>query len=369
MGVVQAAQASPEVDRVLGMRRGIEGLLEGSLIDLTDLDADRAERIAGTPGAALGSCRRRITDEDIERAGATLRDHDVKYVCYIGGNDSADTTHRISAESENHLGLHAVAVPKTIDNDLPETDHCPGYGSIARFVATAVLETALDTRSLPRAYPIKIIEVMGRDAGWVAVSAGLGSRNPELGPHVIWPPELPFDPAHFLARIEQAHRDCGYAIAVVAETIRDKHGQPVGAELASVDDFGHPIMRGTADTLMRLVERELGVTARFDKPGGLQRSSFCLRSDVDAKEAREVGTEAVRLVLEGQTDVMVGLRRLDDSPYRVETFPIPLEKIANRQRALPADYFDPRELRATDAFRRYAQPLLGAGPIGPFETL
>lgn len=363
-GIIEAAQESPAIDRVLGMRQGVEGLLNGEIIDLTDLAQDDIERLALTPGAALGSCRRKVTDEDVDALLDILESQNVAMLCYIGGNDSADTTHRLARASQRSgRRLRAIAVPKTIDNDLPETDHCPGYGSVARYVAVSTSESTLDTRSLPTNYPVKIIEVMGRDAGWLAASAGLSRKDESDGPHLIFVPERPFDEDTFLASVSDVHARLGYVIVVVAETVRDSEGKTIATDVAFIDEFGHPILRGTADTLARLVSFNLGLQARTDKPGTLQRSSRLLQSPVDVAEARDVGKEAVRLLVEGQTDAMVTLQRLSDNPYRYGVSSVTLEAIANKQRLLPREFLDKDGTFITDEFRSYATPLLGPDPF------
>jgi ATP-dependent phosphofructokinase / diphosphate-dependent phosphofructokinase len=370
VGVIEEARRKPGIDRILGMRRGVEGLLDGDLVDLTELPQATLETLAATPGAALGACRRKITDDEAVALLEALDRHRVQYLCYIGGNDSADTTQRLAraAVGAGHE-LRAISVPKTIDNDLPETDHCPGYGSVARYVAIAASESTLDTRSLPTYYPVKIIEVMGRDAGWLAAAAGLARANEEDGPHLIYVPEVPFDSSSFLSAVEKVHARLGYAVVVVAETVRDTEGKPVASDVAFVDEFGHPIVRGTAETLVRLVFDQLGLHARADKPGSLQRSSQLAQSPVDLAEAREAGREAVRLAVEGHSGRMVAIDRISNEPYQTRMSSVDLDCVANRQRLLPRGYLDEEGTFITDAFREYALPLLGPDPFPDFVRL
>jgi 6-phosphofructokinase 1 len=359
-GVIEEGLARPEIGTVLGMRRGIEGMLEGDLADISGMSSREIEVLARTPGSALGACRRKITEDESVRLVEQCRHLDVKYFCYIGGNDSADTTHMM-ASAANGAGydLQAIAVPKTIDNDLPETDHCPGYGSIARYVAIAAQESTLDTRSLPTNYPIKIIEVMGRDAGWVAAASALARTDPEMGPHLVYVPERAFDVESFLASVVDLHRGLGYAVIVVTETIRDAEGQPIAADLTSTDSFGHPIVRGTAEALVRVVEDELGLPARFDRPGTLQRSSALTVSQTDLGEAREVGRAAVRLAVEGRSDLIVTLERVSQDPYICQTGSVGIDRVANRQKLLPPNFLDEAGTAITEEFRAYAMPLVG----------
>lgn len=363
-GVIEEARESALVDRIIGMRRGIEGLLAGELVDLTSLTTEEIEALAYTPGSALGACRRKVTEDEVDICLKMLDAEGVEMLCYIGGNDSADTTLKLSNASR-HAGsaLRAVAVPKTIDNDLPHTDHCPGYGSVARYVAVSTAESTLDTRSLPTNYPVKIIEVMGRDAGWLAASSGLARRDEMDGPHLIYVPELSLDVHAFLESVREIHGRFGYAVVVVAETIRDAKGESIATDVAFVDEFGHPILRGAADTLARLVTKELGLTARTDKPGTLQRSSRVLQSSVDVREAREVGRAAVRLLASGQTGRMVTIDRVGNEPYESTTSSASISDVANKQRLLPREFLDDEGTSITDAFRAYAMPLLGPTPL------
>jgi 6-phosphofructokinase len=370
VGVIEGAGASNQIHRIFGMRRGVEGLLEGDVIDLTDLSADTLEALARTPGSALGACRRKISQTEAGELVQSLNEKGVGYLCYIGGNDSADTTHKLAlAATIAGDPLRAVAIPKTIDNDLPETDHCPGFASVARYVAIAALESALDTRSLPTYYPVKILEVMGRDAGWLAAASGLAGTDFEMGPHLIYVPELPFERTAFLTAVADIHAQVGYVVIVVAETVRDHHGNPVAGDIATVDEFDHPIARGAADSLIRMVESELGLRARSDKPGTLQRSSRLAQSPVDLAEAREAGKAAVRLALSGATDVMVTVDRVSDDPYGSAMSSADLALIANRQRLLPRDFLDPSGMGISEAFRSYAMPLLGPDPFPDYTKL
>lgn len=371
-GAVLEARASGAFDAIWGMRRALEGALAGDLADLSDLAPEELQALAETPGAALGSSRHKATDEDLDRLLEHCVRHDVRTFLYIGGNDSADTVHRLARQAEaRHVELRAIAIPKTIDNDLPETDHSPGYGSIARFVATAASDSAQDTESMPTVYPVKIIEVMGRDAGWVAAAAGLARRQEQDAPHLIYVPERPLSPQRLLAEVEGAYRRFGRVVAVTAETVRDERGEPLADPSLSQerDGFGHPLLWGAADTMCRLIHRELGLRARFDKPGSLQRMSMLTASSVDLAEAEAVGRAAVRLALVNETDRMVTLLRHEDAPYATTTGSAPLERIANRQWLLPSCFLSPDGTAVTQAFRAYARPLLGPEPLPRYTRL
>lgn len=362
VGVVRAALAAGAVDGIYGARHGIEGLLGGDVMDLRREPNTTWDRLLDTPSAALGSCRYKLRPEDPERALDLLRQLGVRYFIYIGGNDSADTAHRLAlAAQAADYELRVVCVPKTIDNDLPSTDHCPGYGSAARFVALATMDSALCTAAIPGHYPVKIIEVMGRDAGWLAAASALGKRDEGDAPHLIYVPERPFSRTRFLDDVRQAHRAHGWVVVVAAETIRDEAGRPLGAVgQQGRDAFGHALLGGTAQALVSLVRDELGLRARFDRPGDLQRMSSACVSAVDRDEAERAGRAAVAAALAGETGQMVTLVRAPGPDYACTTGLVPLERVANEQRLLPDEYLDAAGTGVTAAFRDYALPLIGA---------
>nr|BBH92492.1 pyrophosphate--fructose 6-phosphate 1-phosphotransferase [Thermogemmatispora argillosa] len=364
VGAVEAALASERVANVYGMLHGIEGFLKEELIDLGRQPAEVWPRLCETPSAALGTCRYRLREEDLERALELLRRYEIRYLLYIGGNDSADTLHRLAlAAQERGYELQAISIPKTIDNDLPLTDHCPGYGSAARFIALATQDSSLNTRSIPWHYPVKIIETMGRDAGWLAAASALLKDEESDPPHVILVPERPFRQAEFLARVEEIYRRLGYVVVIVAETVRDESGRPLGSLGAlGVDAFGHPLLSGAAQYLVESVRSQLGLRARFDKPGDLQRMASAYVSPVDRAEAVLVGRQGVLAALAGHSDQMVTLQREEGPAYRCTTGLAPLAAIANERRCLPAEYLDASGTMITEAFRRYALPLLGELP-------
>ncbi|HEY7358470.1 MAG TPA: 6-phosphofructokinase [Ktedonobacterales bacterium] len=360
-GAVQEALRSDQIDGIYGALYGIEGVLKRQIIDLRRESDETWSRVLATPSAALGSCRYKLKPEDPTRALEVLRALDVRYFLYIGGNDSADTAHRLAlAARAADYDLRVIAIPKTIDNDLPITDHCPGYGSAARFIALATMDSALCTEAIPHHYPVKIIEVMGRDAGWLAAASALGKERPEDAPHLIYTPERPLNRERFLAAVREVHQAVGYVVVVVAETLRDEQGQPLGAAgMQGADAFAHPLLSGTAQYLVDLVKTELGLRARFDKPGDLQRMSSVAVSRVDRDEAAMVGQMAVRCALEGVSNKMVTLARQPGPGYNSETGLADLEAIANAQKLLPDDFLDAAGTGVTQAFYDYALPLIG----------
>jgi ATP-dependent phosphofructokinase / diphosphate-dependent phosphofructokinase len=374
-GVLAEAARQPEIGAVYGLRHGAEGLLAEDWQELSLHDPALVAGLRATPSAALGSARHRLRDDDLAAALSVLRRHDVGYFLLIGGNDSADTTDCLArAAAVAGYPLQAVAVPKTIDNDLPATDHCPGYGSIARYLAISVQEAALDTAAMRRTDPIKLIEVMGRGAGWVAAAAALGRDRPDGAPHLVYLPERPITTEAILTDVEAVYRRHGYAVVVLCENQKEPTaaGERVlgaGGEPEWVDAFGHPYYPSPAAYLCRLLRGELGVRARYDKPGTLQRMSRALVSRTDEREAFAVGRAAVRAAVQGRGGTMVTLVRRANAPYHCSTGLAPLTMVANQSREMPANFIGPGAAEPiTAAFSAYALPLLG-GPLPHYTWL
>ncbi len=369
-GAVEAALQDTRVRHIYGMWHGIQGLLQEDIVDLRQQSASLWPELARTPSAALGSCRYKLKEEDPERVIEIFKRYDIHAMLYIGGNDSADTVHHIAHAAQGlDYDLQAISVPKTIDNDLPLTDHCPGYGSAARFVAMTTMDSTMNTLSMPWHYPVKIIETMGRDAGWLTAAAALGKRDESDAPHILLLPERPFNAWRYLAQVEEAYRRFGYVVVVAAETLRDEQGQPLGAAgQAGMDAFQHPLLSGTAQYLVELVKEHLKLRARFDKPGDLQRmASFCV-SQIDREEAYQVGQAGVHAALDGETDKMVVMLRQDEPRYRCTTGLAALSEVANVQRLLPENFLDEGKTMITPAFLNYALPLIGE-PLPTYPRL
>jgi 6-phosphofructokinase 1 len=365
-GVLRAAGAARSVGRALGSHRGVLGLLRGELFDLTE-QGPPLEALRRTPAALLGSARHRLSDDEVGAALDTLRRLGVRYFHVIGGNDSADTGHRLALAAERAgYELNVVTIPKTVDNDLPETDHVPGYGSAARFIAQATMDAGRDTESIASVDPVKLIEVGGRDAGWLVAAAGLARRDEEDAPHLIYAPELPFSLDRFLDDVQRTYDRLGRCVVAVAEAIRDERGEYLQADASAlyVDSFGHRQLGGVASRLCAEIAGRLRLKAKYDKPGTLQRMLTASHSETDLDEAEGAGARAVELALGGVTNAMVTLVRESEAPYRCGYGHAPLERVANRVRYLSDDYLRGHEV--TEAFRRYAEPLMGAPlPVYP----
>lgn len=370
VGVVEEARRHDCFTRVLGARHGVKGMMTGDLVDLGRESAETLERVARTPAAALGSVRQKPTADDVALMIKTFRAHDVRHFFYIGGNDTAETAHIVAQQSaEQGWEMRCYHVPKTIDNDLRVTDHCPGYGSAARFVAHAFQGDDRDNRSLPG---VKINVVMGRHAGWLTAAATLGRRNDEDGPHLVYMPERVFAPERFVAAVQEVHARLKRCVVAVSEGIHDENGKPFlqvyaeqsGSALAGArDSHGNVQLSGTGalgDALANLVKEKLGISrVRADTLGYLQRSFPADVSPVDAAEAREVGRAAARAAATGAPPSgSIALRRLPGAEYRCETFVAPLSSVAKVTKEMP-DEFLAGDHGVSAAFRDYALPLTG----------
>lgn len=361
LGVVRELHEHDGFNEVYGAVHGLEGVLDSQFIDLRRLSKAWWRRTARTPGAVLGSSRRRLKPEEVGVILELLWEHDIRYWFIIGGNDSAETGHRISmAAQAAKQTLTVIQVPKTIDNDLELTDHSPGYGSAARFVALATMGAGRDAESMGKESPITIIEVMGRDSGWLAAASALGKRGERDAPHYIGVPEVAIDQEGFLSRIEEAYRHFGFAVAVIAENAQGTTGVfGDQREPQYVDDFGHPYFEGPGRYLADLASRHLSRRVRHQKPGTIQRSMTACVSKTDAQEAEMVGQAAVRSALQGASDKMVTLIREEGKKYICSTGLAPLEQIAGKARKMPDQYLDPANNMVTPAFIDYARPLIG----------
>lgn len=361
-GVVQEAFASKSFDRIYGAMYGMEGILDEKLADLRAVDSAEWERIAHTPAAALGSTRRKMRTEDVPIIIDVLKRNGIGYWFIIGGNDSAETGHMVGeAAKEFGYPLTVINVPKTIDNDLVLMDHSPGYGSAARFIALATMGAGRDAEAMGLAAPVTIIEVMGRDAGWLAASAAAAKREERDAPHIISLPEVPMDETRFLDRIEQAYTKYGFAVAVMAENTRGPDGIiGGGSEPWYVDDFGHAYFDGPGRYLAGQVSKRLKIRARYEKPGTIQRSMMACVSESDASEAEEAGRAAIRRAITGESGLIITLERASGPEYSCTTGTAPLAEVGGKVKTMPPEYLDPVNDFVTESFLKYLRPLLGS---------
>lgn len=368
VGCVEALREHDVRGKILGARHGVRGITEERFVDFGDVSAVRLERLAATPSAALGSSRDKPDAAYCGRILDAFRKHDVRTFFYIGGNDSSDTC-RIVNELARHDGyeLRAFHIPKTVDNDLVENDHTPGYGSAARFVACAFLGDNLDNRSLPG---IKINVVMGRHAGFLTAASSLARTRPEDGPHLVYVPEVAFEEERFLADVDAVYKKYGRAIIAVSEGVHAADGTPMVTKLASAvekDAHGNVQLSGTGalgDFLVELIKARLGkkLRVRADTFGYLQRSYPESISRTDQTEARAAGHFAAVLAVDGKfTDGSVAIKRLSQTPYIVGYERIELAAVAAKTRHLPSEYIVDGKMIA-ESFRDYALPIVGALP-------
>ncbi|MBR2488729.1 MAG: 6-phosphofructokinase [Kiritimatiellae bacterium] len=370
VGAVLAARSKrtgARIGRIYGAVHGIAGILARDYVDLRKVSEKKLMAIAATPSSALGSCRLKPTREDCRRIFEEFRRLSVGYFFYIGGNDSADAARIVAEEAEKDgYPLVCFHIPKTIDNDLRSCDHTPGFGSAARFVASAVKGDDLDNRALGG---VKIDVVMGRDAGFLTAASALARERPDDGPHLIYLPEVPFSEDRFVKDVKAAMKKFGRCVIAVSEGIRGKDGVAIGAKLGSgeVDSHGNVQMSGTGalgDALARLVKAKAGVKrVRADTFGYLQRSFPGVRSRTDAEEAFFVGAAAVRAALEsGVTKGTIGILREEGRAYRVAYAARPIADAAKETRSLPREFIAKNGHDVTQAFIDYARPIVGDLP-------
>jgi 6-phosphofructokinase 1 len=350
---------------VLAARNGILGALREDLIDTTSLGLTQVRAMANTPGGAFGSCRVKLKSLEADQARyqrllEVFRAHEVRWFLYNGGNDSADTSLKISQLAEaSGYELNCVGVPKTIDNDLAVTDCCPGFGSAAKYTAVSVLEAALDVAAMAdTSTKVFVYEVMGRHAGWLAAAAGLAGAKPDQAPHLILFPEVPFDEARFLDKVKATVEKVGYCVVVVSEGVKRADGKFLAESEGSVDAFGHAQLGGAGPLIAGLVKAKLDMKVHWTVPDYLQRSARHLASKTDLEQARAVGTAAVEYALSGMNGVMPVIKRLSDAPYRWKIEAAPLSSIANHEKKMPAGFIRKDGFGITPACRRYLAPLI-----------
>ncbi|MBX3691846.1 6-phosphofructokinase [Dokdonella sp.] len=358
--------------RVLAARNGIIGALREDLIDTSKESAAAIAALRHTPGGAFGSCRFKLKSIEQDRARyerliEVFRAHDIRWFLYNGGNDSADTSLKISQVGKA-LGydVTVVGVPKTVDNDLAVTDCCPGFGSVAKYTAVSVLEASLDVASMAESSTkVFVIEVMGRHAGWIAAAAGLAGKSADEAPHVILFPEIAFDEDAFLARVRATVERVGWCTVVVSEGVRDKEGRFL-SEVGTRDAFGHAQLGGVAPLVAQLVKDRLGYKYHWALPDYLQRSARHIASKTDLDHACAVGKAGVELALAGRNAVMPAIIRTSDAPYRWKIEAVPLARVANHEKKLPKGFISRDGYGITAAARRYLEPLVRGEASPPY---
>ena len=371
-GVVSEALNHECIEEVYGGINGVLGILKEEIIDLAEESQQNIRGLRYTPASALGTCRFKLKREvDYERILEVFEAHNIRYFFYCGGNDSQDTADKISKLAQKKdYALRVIGVPKTIDNDLVLTDHCPGYGSVVKYLCTIIRETALDHEAMGQHDLVSIIEVMGRNAGWIAAGTTLAKSkdNPNDAPHLIYLPELPFSQDKFAEDVQNVLKKNRYCMVVVGEGLVDKDGNYVANSASGQDAFGHQQLGGVGDYLANYIEQNLAVKARSCKLGIGQRAAAQCSSQTDNDEAFMAGQAAVKAAMAGETDKMVILVRGEGETYSCETGLAPLSEIANGVKEIPSDWISEDGVSMTAKFIKYAQPLIMGEVEVPFEN-
>jgi 6-phosphofructokinase 1 len=368
-----ARQYRGEIGKVLAGKDGIIGILREELIDTSKERKADVAALRHTPGGAFGSCRFKLKSiedsrREYERLIEVLKAHNVGYFFYNGGGDSADTAYKVSQIGKK-LGfpVQCIGVPKTIDNDLPITDCCPGFGSVAKYVAVSIMEASLDVASMASSSTkVFIMEVMGRHAGWIAAAGGLAQRQAGDPPHIILFPEVRFDEKAFLAKVKYSVEHYGYCSIVVSEGVRNPDGRFL-AEAGTRDAFGHAQLGGVAPVVAEIIKSNLGYKYHWAVSDYLQRSARHIASATDVDQAYAVGAAAVRLALQGKSGVMPVIERISDKPYRWKIAEAKLSRVANREKMMPKSYISKDGFGITAAARRYLEPLIQGEDYPPYD--
>jgi 6-phosphofructokinase 1 len=374
-GVLETARQNPQqIGKVFAGRNGIIGALTEDLID-TSLEPDAAiAALKYSPGAAFGSCRYKLGSIDKDRAQyerliEVFRAHDIGFFFYNGGGDSQDTAYKVSQlGAELAYPIVCVGIPKTIDNDLPITDCSPGFGSVAKYVATSLREAALDVAAMSRtSTKVFTLEVMGRHAGWTTAACALAAEHEGDAPHILLLPEIAFNEERFLARVEEALGRYDQCVIAVSEGVKRQDGEFLSASSLK-DSFGHAQLGGVAPVITNLIGTKLGCRCHWAVPDYLQRSARHIASETDVQQAYAVGRAAVEFAIAGTSAVMPAIRRLSDMPYRWDIIAAPLAEVANQEKLLPPDFISPDGFGITEAARRYLAPLIVGEAYPPFKN-
>ena len=373
-GVIETARANRErIGKVFAGKDGIIGVLNEQLIDTSRERKHAIAALRHTPGGAFGSCRYKLKGIDDNRAQyerliEVFKAHNIGYFLYNGGGDSSDTAHKVS-QIGDRLGfpVQCIGVPKTIDNDLPATDNCPGFGSVAKYVAVSIMEASLDVESMASSSTkVFILEVMGRHAGWIAAAGALAQRGKGDPPHVILFPEIPFEQKAFLERVDRAVKTHGYCSIVVSEGVRDAKGTFL-SDSGSRDAFGHAQLGGVAPVIAGIVRDALGYKYHWAVSDYLQRSARHVASRTDVEQAYAMGRAAVKFALAGKSGVMPIIERTSQSPYRWKVGEVSLARVANREKKMPRSFISKDGFGITPSARRYLEPLIRGEDYPPYD--
>lgn len=367
-GIVEQCRASDKIGTLYGAVNGIEGLLSDNLINLDEaLAKDDIELLRTTPSAYLGSCRKCINDEDLDRIFEVMELHNIGCFFYIGGNDSMDTVAKMS-EKALHYGIQVIGVPKTVDNDLCGTDHCPGFGSAAKYVATSIMEITRDCTSY-NTESVTIVEIMGRNAGWLTASSVLARCNGNTTPDLIYLPERFFTKEKFLTDIKNAVAKKKSIVVAISEGIRDEKGEYISKGTSFGNDtFGHSQLGGAGRALEQLVKSALSCKVRTIELSLLQRSAAHLMSETDMRLSVIIGQRAVVSAQQGKTAVMMAYKHTNYVPFTCEIEAVPIVGIANREKKVPDEFINAEGNGVTGKFIEYAAPLIMGEVVPPTQN-
>ncbi|MDD3277430.1 MAG: 6-phosphofructokinase [Lachnospiraceae bacterium] len=373
-GVITCAYSSKNAGKVYGACNGIQGVLEERFIDLREklTGTEELSILCQTPAAALGSCRLKLKEESqLKEIVDILHKHEISCFVYIGGNDSMDTVDQLSAYCRKHqiTDISVMGAPKTIDNDLMGTDHCPGFGSAARYIAETFSELERDCH-VYTTKAVTIVEVMGRNAGWLTAASALARVNGEKGPNLIYLCERAFDNEQFLADVQEQLKDNDSVVVAISEGIKDKDGRYVSEQVQSsaVDNFGHSYIAGSAKVLEELVRERIGCKVRSIELNLMQRCAAHIASDTDIQESRMLGMCACQAALEGESGKMAAVIRLSDEPYQVKFDTIPVCEAANAEKKVPEDFITEDGHDVTEKMMKYLKPLILGDRTVTFEN-
>jgi ATP-dependent phosphofructokinase / diphosphate-dependent phosphofructokinase len=375
-GVIEAARRhASQIGTVFAGRNGILGALNEELIDTRHETPEAIAGLRHTPSSAFGSCRYKLKaiSEDrqqYERLIDVFKAHDISYFFYNGGGDSQDTAYKVSQISQvMNYPLTCIGIPKTIDNDLSFTDNCPGFGSVAKYVAVSTQEAALDVAGMAAtSTKVFVLEVMGRHAGWIAAAGGLGSKNAGDPPHIILFPEIAFEADKFLAKVKQSVEQNGYCVIVTSEGVRDEQGLFLSESSTVTDAFGHHQLGGVAPILCRMIKEHLNYKYHWAVADYLQRSARHIASKTDVEQAYALGEAAVEYALSGKNNVMLTIERQTGPEYHWKIGTASLEKVANVEFKMPRHFIDEEGFHITDAARHYLMPLIQGESYPPYHN-
>ncbi|WP_078409873.1 6-phosphofructokinase [Priestia abyssalis] len=370
IGIVDEALKSSFTGEIYGAVGGLHGLLNGCFLNLHHLSTEERYRLRWTPGAALGSWRYKLTLNDIEKIVEILKKADIRYFFFIGGNGSMNVA-RMVDEQAKKIGyeLKVIGVPKSIDNDLIGTDHSPGFGSAAKFLATCMLDIKMDMKSYMASNRITIIETMGRHAGWLAGACSLVEGINDNCEHLIYIPEIPFDMNSFLKKMQSLNDKKRSAIVVVSEGIRDDKGQVISENNLDQDILGRPKLGGVSSYLKEVIEEETGMQARYILPSTWQRSSMLFAAGTDVMEAYKVGQKAWCFAMKNYSGVMIGLKRNNETnEYQISYEAVLLEQVAGKERFVPRDWYDQDKFSMSTEFKEYVRPIIQGEMVLPMQN-